>query len=137
MEDVLGVPPILNSYALTSYFLIGSKGFLTLFHGLQNSASGGGVSNYLGMMNWRMLGGQISQITSINIGLIISIIGSIITIGVTFYYFYKKIDPTSSWMIVAITAIFSATLFNNLACTFSYVNYYDSTYALSSNKKTI
>ncbi len=84
-----------------------------------------------------MLGGQISQITSMNIGLIISIIGSIITIGVTFYYFYKKIESNLILDDCGDYGNIFRNAFNNLACTFSYVDYYDSTYALSSNKKTI
>jgi hypothetical protein len=95
---------------LFSYLLIGTKGFLTLYQALQTSAGGGGVSNPLGMMNWRMLGSQISLITSSTAGLIITITGSIITLGITFYVLRKRIKPNSTEMVVAILAIFSATL---------------------------
>ncbi len=94
---------------ITSFALIGIKGFQTLINVLQTSALGGGVSNPLGMMNWRMVGTRISLYTSPTFGLIITIVGSVLTVGLTIYFFREKIKQNSEDMVIAILAIFAAT----------------------------
>jgi hypothetical protein len=95
---------------LASLLLIGTKGLAFLFETLQTSSQGGGVSNPLGMMNWRMLGSQIALITSSTVGLIVTITGSLVTAGITFYVLRKKFGPKSPKMVVAILTVFAATL---------------------------
>jgi len=95
---------------LVSFLLIKWEGLIKLFNIIFESAGGGATSNPGAMMNWRMLGWHLTSITSDAIGWIIIIIGSILTIFATFYFFRKGFASGSSIKIIEILGVFAATM---------------------------
>jgi hypothetical protein len=94
---------------LISLFLIDVNGFGELFNMLFVSAGGGVQSNPWVMMNWRMLGENIGFFTSSTLGLTISIIGSMLTAGVTLVIFRKKIENDDTLFVIAVLGLCAAT----------------------------
>jgi hypothetical protein len=93
-----------------SYALVGNKGLVNLSHILLQSARGDLASNPAAMINWRMLGWHIASVSTPTIGEIVTIAGSLMTIGIVFYRFRKNISQDKHKFLTAIFGIFAATL---------------------------
>lgn len=93
-----------------SYALVGYEGFQKLVNILGLSAQGNLVSNPAAMINWRMLGWHTTSITTPSTGNIITIIGSVLTIGAAFISFRKRISQNENKFLIAAFGIFTATL---------------------------
>jgi len=94
---------------LASISLVGIEGMLALKNLLLDSASGIPINNVWAMINWRMIGWQVSTLSSSTFGWVITIIGTSITICLTFIFFRKwdKGDPIKT--AIMLLGIFSAT----------------------------
>lgn len=94
---------------LASIALVGIKGIQNLKNILLGSAVGAGGSNPLAMMNWRMVGAQIDTINKNSLGLIITIIGTTITIAAVIIFFIQQKKQDKDLEPVSTLAIFAAT----------------------------
>jgi len=94
---------------LISFGLIYVKGTLGLINLLLGSATGGAASYPLIMMNWRMLGMHLVSFTSPIIGWSAIIVGTIVTIFATLYFFRKPIQKDFEKTVIALLGIFAAT----------------------------
>ncbi len=94
---------------LTSFILVGVEGLLGLKDILLGSASGGTASNPPVMMNWRMLGWHINTFNSTTIGLVIAVIGIVLTISTTLIIFSRGGKTNNSHNTTALLGILAAT----------------------------
>jgi hypothetical protein len=92
-----------------SLILIGYEGFISLKNILLHSAGGGGGSDPMAMMNWRMLGLHIETLTSPSVGWAFITIGSILTVAITLFYFRRRVVHTSHQMMVVFLGVFAAS----------------------------
>ena len=95
---------------ILSIGLINLSGVLNLMNIIQEASAGGVTSNISVMMNWRMLGWHIGDLTSLSLGRMVTIFGSLVTVGVTLFFFSKdnKREPTKD--VIALLGIIAATL---------------------------
>jgi hypothetical protein len=107
---------VLKGFAITTFIILLSSLILMGGTGIQNmknilfEASGGGVSSYPQiMMNWRMLGWHVSSLSNSTTGLIITTIGTLLTVSLIFLVLQKRIDHNSVDFLIMILGIFAAT----------------------------
>jgi hypothetical protein len=93
-----------------SYILIGFSGFKNILNILLESATGGVGSCPRIMINWRLLGTYLSTITNESVSWYIVLIGRLITLCLTYYFFRKNTDRNMPTFYIALLGIFSATL---------------------------
>ena len=94
---------------LVSLGLIGFDGFFNLANILLMSSEGNAASYTQFMMNWRMVGWHLASVTTSSIGLALSIIGSIITIGASLFFFSKPVNRNPIKTALAFLGISAAT----------------------------
>jgi len=107
---------VLSGFSLTtigvlgiSYGLVQMKGFRNLIEILFNASGGGVASSPQVMMNWRMLGWHITSVTSQTLGWIVIGLGSLATLGITFFAFRKKLMADKNKIMITILGILTAT----------------------------
>ncbi len=94
---------------LASICLVGIEGMLALKNLFLGYVSGSPFNNVSVMINWRMVGWHITTISSSTLGWGITIIGTLITAGLTFFFFrnWEEEDPIKTTIILL--GIFAAT----------------------------
>ena len=96
---------------LISFGLVGTEGFIGLVNLLMDSAQGGASSYPQYMINWRMVGLQIASLTSQNVGWLIIVVGSLLTVYFAFRTFLKnEQDLTPERKVIWFFGVLAATL---------------------------
>jgi hypothetical protein len=94
---------------ISSFMLTGFDGFLALKNLLFKYSQGIPTNNIAAMMNWRMLGWHISSISSSTIGWGVTILGTIITLGITFFFFRRWDKEDQKQTQIVLLGVFAAT----------------------------
>jgi hypothetical protein len=94
---------------ISSFMLTGFDGFLAFKNLLFKYSQGIPTNNIAAMMNWRMLGWHISSISSSTIGWGVTILGTIITLGITFFFFRRWDKEDQEKTSLVFLGLFAAT----------------------------
>lgn len=107
---------VLKGFALSSmmvfgisFALIGVDGFIRLTNILIEASGGGVHSKPEIMMNWRMLGWHVESFTSPTFGWIVILLGSLLTIGIIFSVFRRRIMCDPDLAVISILGILAAS----------------------------
>ena len=88
-----------------SVFLVGRSGVVDMLRGWLFTANGSANIWVEGMMNWRMIGVQLSNLAKPWLGWAIAGIGMLVTLVVLLYVWGKRSDPNSPSFPVAVAGI--------------------------------
>ena len=108
-KTLLGIFSFSFIIILASICLVGLEGMLALKNLFLGYVSGSPFNNVWAMINWRMVGWHASSISSSTLGWGITLIGTLTTAGLTFFFFRKweKADPIKTT--ITLLGIFAAT----------------------------